>query len=269
MARSGHTRPGLMARSVRMPASRTAPNPTARSPIRVRASPMPASAKARRRAGDYGDAPRPARFNRDDRPARSGGDRPDRGPRKDFRPRDDQGGEKRPYTPREGGEKRPYAARGDRSDARPADGFPTRNSATNGPIHRAVKVARNGPTRRVARDSARTVTVRAATGPNGNSEATRNFRAARRIAARARISAAARIAANSKPWQKRDASSPDHAGRNSRPARDGARNFDRPNFDKPRFDKPRDERGGDERPRFSSSARRPSAVRSPTVRPAA
>src|SRR5712672_1717684 len=28
---------------------------------------------------DYGDAPRPARFNRDDRPARSGGDRPDRG----------------------------------------------------------------------------------------------------------------------------------------------------------------------------------------------
>ena len=50
----------------------------------------------------------------------------------------------------------------------------------------------------------------------------------------------------SKPWQKRDASSPDHAGRNSRPPRDGARNFD-----KPRFDKPRDDRGADERPRFS------------------
>src|SRR3954471_11971592 len=33
---------------------------------------------------DYGDAPRPARFNRDDRS--------DRGPRKDFRPRDDRGG---------------------------------------------------------------------------------------------------------------------------------------------------------------------------------
>src|SRR5438309_539439 len=42
----------------------------------------------------------------------------------------------------------------------------------------------------------------------------------------------------SKPWHKRDASSPDHAGRNSRPAR---------NFDKPRFDKPRDARGGDQR----------------------
>ena len=42
---------------------------------------------------EEGDAPRPARFNRDDRP--------DRGPRKDFRPRDDRGGEKRPYTSRE------------------------------------------------------------------------------------------------------------------------------------------------------------------------
>src|SRR5882757_7048699 len=38
---------------------------------------------------------------------------------------------------------------------------------------------------------------------------------------------------DAKPWQKRDASSPDHAGRNSRPPRDGARNFDKPRFDKP------------------------------------
>jgi len=61
---------------------------------------------------------------------------------------------------------------------------------------------------------------------------------------------------DAKPWQKRDASSPDREGRNSRPPREGARNFDRPNserprFDKPRYDKPREERGGDERPRFS------------------
>jgi len=42
-----------------------------------------------------------------------------------------------------------------------------------------------------------------------------------------------------------------HAGRNSRPPRDGARNFDKPRFDKPRYDKPREDRGGDERPRFS------------------
>ena len=60
----------------------------------------------------------------------------------------------------------------------------------------------------------------------------------------------------SKPWQKRDAGSPDHVGRNSRPSRDGARkfekrSFDKPKFDKPRYDKPRDDRGGDERPRFS------------------
>jgi len=56
---------------------------------------------------------------------------------------------------------------------------------------------------------------------------------------------------DSKPWQKRDASAPDHAGRNSRPPREGARNFDKPRFDKPRFDKPREDRGGDGRPRFS------------------
>ena len=62
----------------------TAPNPTARSPIRARASPTPASAKARRRAATamrraatIGDSPRP-RFNRDDRAG---------------------GGEKRPYSP--------------------------------------------------------------------------------------------------------------------------------------------------------------------------
>ncbi len=59
-----------------------------------------------------------------------------------------------------------------------------------------------------------------------------------------------------KPWQKRDAGSPDHVGRNSRPSRDGARkfekrSFDKPKFDKPRYDKPREDRGGDERPRFS------------------
>ena len=47
---------------------------------------------------------------------------------------------------------------------------------------------------------------------------------------------------------KRDASSPDHAGRNSRPSRDGARNFD-----KPRYDKPREDRGGD-RPESRPSA---------------
>ena len=59
-----------------------------------------------------------------------------------------------------------------------------------------------------------------------------------------------------KPWQKRDAGSPGHVGRNSRSSSDGARrfekrSFDKPKFDKPRYDKPREDRGGDERPRFS------------------
>ena len=53
---------------------------------------------------------------------------------------------------------------------------------------------------------------------------------------------------DSKPWQKRDASSPDHAGRNSRPPRDGARNFDKPRFDRPREDRPQSDRPQGDRP---------------------
>src|SRR2546430_1580397 len=105
---------------------------------------------------DFGDAPRP----RGDRPFAG---RPSRGgddEKRSFKPREDRGGEKRPYTPR-----------GDR--------------------------------------------------PNRG-----------------------RDRGDSKPWQKRE----DRGERDSRPSRDGARNFD-----KPRFDRPRDDRGGDERPRFSRS----------------
>ena len=72
---------------------------------------------------------------------------------------------------------------------------------------------------------------------------------------RARISATG-DRGDSKPWQKRDASAPDHVGRNSRPPRDGARNFDKPRFDKPRYDKPREARGFAPReivPRFSAA----------------
>lgn len=98
-------------------------------------------APPRRDAGDAprrsrDDAARPQRFNRDDRAPRSFGDRGDRkggpgerGPRKDFRPRDG-GGEKRPYTPRpprndQRGERPAYkrddrGPRADRGDARPA-----------------------------------------------------------------------------------------------------------------------------------------------------
>ena len=82
---------------------------------------------------DFGDSPKP-RFNREDRPA---GDRPDRGPRKDFRPREDRDGEKRPFKPRgdrpnfsrddRGGEKRPYTPRGDRPNFNRDDRPPRRD----------------------------------------------------------------------------------------------------------------------------------------------
>jgi 23S rRNA pseudouridine2605 synthase len=199
-----------------------------------------------------GDAPRPARFNRDDRP--------DRGPRKDFRPRDG-GGEKRPYTPRgdrsdarpaarfsdkKYGDKRPYTPRGEGGDKRPTtprgegfrkDGDHPRGDRPERKFAGDKKFSRGAPDRGPRKDF-------------GNRPDRGQDRGA------------------SKPWQKRDASSPDHAGRNSRPPRDGARNFDRPNFDKPRFDKPRtdkprDDRGGDEHPRFS----RPREDRPRTDRP--
>jgi 23S rRNA pseudouridine2605 synthase len=190
-----------------------------------------------------GDAPRPARFNRDDRP--------DRGPRKDFRPRDG-GGEKRPYTPRSNerserpaynrddrnGEKRPYTPRGDRGDARPAARFADKKFGDKRPYTpRGEGFRKDGdrphgdrPERKFGGDKkfSRGAPDRGPRKDFGNRPDRGQDRG------------------DSKPWQKRDASSPDHAGRNSRPPREGARNFD-----KPRFDKPRDERGGDQRPRFS------------------
>lgn len=206
---------------------------------------------------DRDDAPRPARFNRDDRPARSGGgDRPDRGPRKDFRPRDG-GGEKRPYTPREGGgDKRPYtprgdrpnfnrddrAPRGDRSDARPAARFAEKKFgdkkpyAPRGDRPQGDRPYSGGPKKFGDKKFSRGAPDRGPRKDFGSRPDRGRDRGEDR--------------GESKPWQKRDASSPDHAGRNSRPPRDGARNFDKPRFDKPSFDKPREE-GGDERPRFS------------------
>jgi 23S rRNA pseudouridine2605 synthase len=208
---------------------------------------------------DYGDAPRPARFNRDDRPARSGDDRPDRGPRKDFRPREDRGGEKRPYTPREGGEKRPYTPRGERSDARPAARFADKKFGDKRPYTprgeggekrpytpRGEGFRKDGdrPERKFGGDKkfSRGAPDR---GPRKNfgdrPDRGKDFGADR---------------GERKPWAKRDASSPDHAGRNSRPPRDGARNSDRPNFDKPRFDKPRFDRPREDRPDRAAGADR-------------
>ena len=162
---------------------------------------------------------RPA-FNRDDR---GGEKRPytPRADRGDARPAarfaDKKFGEKRPYTPRgEGGEKRPYTPR--------AEGFRKDGDRPERKFGGDKKFSRGAPDR----------------GPRKNfgdrPDRGKDFGTDR---------------GDSKPWQKRDASSPDHAGRNSRPPREGARNVDKPRFDKPRFDRPRDDRGGDERPRFS------------------
>ncbi|MFH1340071.1 MAG: pseudouridine synthase [Pseudomonadota bacterium] len=204
-----------------------------------------------------GDAPRP-RFNRDDRagggekrPYSPRGDRPnfsargdgekrpytprgDRGDRGDARPaarfQDRKFGDKKPYTPREGGgEKRPYTPRGDRPQGdRPYSGRPSRDGD---------RPRGDRPERKFGGDkkfSSRGAPDRGPRKDFGSRD--RNSGSGDRGSDRG----------ESKPWQKRDASSPDHAGRNSRPSRDGARNFD-----KPRFDKSRDERGGAERPRFS------------------
>jgi 23S rRNA pseudouridine2605 synthase len=191
---------------------------------------------------DYGDSPRP-RSDRPfaDRPSRSGGgekrpysprgDRPnynrdDRAPRSErgdaraaARFSDKKFGDKRPYTPREG-EKRPFTPLGENSDRK--FGGDKKFSRGAGRDRNRDPGDRNGdPGDRGPRKDF-------GSRPDRGSDR-----------------------GDSKPWQRRDASSPDHAGRNSRPQREGARNFDKPRFDKPRYDKPRDDRGGDERPRFS------------------
>ena len=137
-------------------------------------------------------------------------------------------GDKKPYTPREGGgEKRPYTPRGEgfrkdgdrpRGDrpfsARPSrDGDRPRGDRPERKFGGDKKFSRGAPDRGPRKDF----------GDRPDRGRDRG---------------------DSKPWQKRE----DRGERDSRPARDGARNFD-----KPRFDRPRDDRGGDERPRFSRS----------------
>jgi 23S rRNA pseudouridine2605 synthase len=179
---------------------------------------------------DRNDEGRPARFNRDDRPR---ADRPDRGPRKDFRPRDDHGGEKRSYAPR--GDRPNYnrddrAPRRDRGsdsgdrDSRPASRFGEKKFGDKRPYTpRGDRPHGDRPSR------------------DGDKKFSRGPR---------KDFGSDRDRGDLKPWQKRDDS--------SRPSRDGARSFDKPKFDrprsdKPRYDKPRDDRGGEERPRFSRS----------------
>jgi 23S rRNA pseudouridine2605 synthase len=202
---------------------------------------------------DYGDAPRPARFNRDDRPSRSDGEKRPYTPRA---PREDRGGEKRPYAPRgdarpagrfsdrKFGDKKPYASRDGGGEKRPytprGEGFRKDGDRSRGDRPYSARPPRDGdrPERKFGGDKKFSRGAGDRNRDPGDRGPRKDFgdRADR---------------SESKPWQKRDASSPDHAGRNSRPSRDGARSFDKPRFDKPRYDKPREDRGGDERPRFS------------------
>lgn len=211
---------------------------------------------AGKRAGDaprrsYGDAPRPARFNRDDRPAR-GGDRPDRqsnradrDPRKDFRPRED-GGEKRPYTPRGDGPRgeRPRfnrddrAPRGDRGDARPAGRFSDKKFGDKRPYApRGEGFRKDGDRPQRARPQGDRPYSPRPPRDDGERKFSRGPRkdfGDREFRGRDR--------SDDKPWQKRDA----------RP-RDDARRDDRPRREARSFDKPRDDRGDAERPRFARS----------------
>ena len=181
-----------------MPASPTARNPTARSPIRARASPTPASAKVVDRAAFQRDvrqarsARTPARGSSSQRASASTRDRAPRaiaakpvrqrafpteirrqGPtRREARAR------RRPYTARRRPQgDRPYSARPPRDGERPWRP-PERKFGGD------KKFSRGAPDRGPRKDF----------GPD---------RADR---------------GESKPWQKRDASSPDHVGRNSRSA---------------------------------------------------
>jgi 23S rRNA pseudouridine2605 synthase len=199
----------------------------------------------------------PPRFNRDDAP---------RGEKRPYTPREDRGdarpaarssdrkfGDRKPYAS-SAGEKRPYAPRGEgfRKDgdrpqgdrpqgdrpyrARPSrDGDRPRGDRPERKFGGDKKFSRGAPDRGPRKDFG----SRDRKSAPGDRKSDRPDRG------------------ESKPWQKRDAGAPDHAGRNSRPSRDGVRSFDKPRFEKPRFNKSGEDRGGDPRPRFDRPRQRP------------
>jgi 23S rRNA pseudouridine2605 synthase len=162
-----------------------------------------------------GDRPN---FNRDDRPPRR--DRDDARPA--GRSSDRKFGDKKPYTPREGGgEKRPYTPRG--------EGFRKDSDHPRGDRPFSARPSRDGDRPRGDRPERKFGGDKKFSRGAPDRGQRKNFGADR---------------GDSKPWQKRE----DRGERDARPAREGARNFD-----KPRFDRSRDDRGGEERPRFSRS----------------
>src|SRR3954469_25955885 len=216
---------------------------------------------------DYGDAPRP----RGDRPFAGRPSRGDDGERRSFKPRED----------RDGGEKRSFKPRGDRPNFN-RDDRPPRRDRDSGGARSAGRSSdrkfsdRKPYTPREDRGEKRPYTPRGegfrkdgdrprgdrpfSARPSRDGDRPRGDRPERKFGGDKKFSRGApdrgprkdfgdrpdrgRDRGDAKPWQKRE----DRGERDSRPARDGARNFD-----KPRFDPPRDDRGGEERPRFSRS----------------
>jgi 23S rRNA pseudouridine2605 synthase len=136
-------------------------------------------------------------------------------------------GERKPYTPREGGgDKRPYTPREGGGEKRPY--APRTGDRPERKFGGDKKFSRGAPDRGPPRDRA----PRKDFGdrPSGG---------------------------DSKPWQKRGPGS-DRPERSSRPAGEGARNFDRPKFDRPRedrADRPKFDRPKFDRPRERSEER--------------
>jgi 23S rRNA pseudouridine2605 synthase len=238
---------------------------------------------------DFGDAPRP----RGDRPYAARPSRGDDGEKRSFRPREDRGGggEKRPFKPR--GDRPNFnrddrpprrdrkSAPGERDDARPAGRSSDRKFGDSKPYApregggekrpytpRGEGFRKDGDRPRGDRPfSAR---------PSRDGDRPRGDRPERKFGGERKFSSRGapdrgprkdfgdrpdrgRDRGDSKPWQKRE----DRGERDSRPARDGARSFD-----KPRFDRARDDRGGEERPRFSRSREDRPKFDRPRKRPA-
>jgi 23S rRNA pseudouridine2605 synthase len=199
---------------------------------------------------DDRDAPR-ARGDRPfaDRPSRGG-----EGEKRSFRPREDRGSDKRPYTPRGDRPDRRRSDTGDRGDARSASRSQDRKFGDRKPYaSREEREKRPYTPRgqgfrddsdRPRRDRPFNARPRDGDRPErkfgGDKKFSRERGPRKDFGGRPdRGNEFGRDRGDEKPWQKRE-----HGGR------DTARNFDRPKFDRPRYDKPRD-RDGDERPRFS------------------
>jgi 23S rRNA pseudouridine2605 synthase len=237
---------------------------------------------------DYGDAPRP-RFNREDRPS---GDRPDRGPRKDFRPRED--GEKRPFKPRgdrpnfnrddrparrdRGDDARP--PRRDRDDARPAGRFADKKFGEKRPYTPREGGGEKRPYTprgegfRKDGDRPRGDRPFSARPSRDGDRPERKFGGDKKFSSRGAPDRGPRKdfgsrpdrgdrgprkdfgsdRGDSKPWQKREDRGGEERPRFSR-SREDRPSGDRPFRERPKFDRPREDRG--DRPKFDRPRQRP------------